>query len=225
MRTIHNNRESWLGALTRLLAPRFEEAGHPLPDNIRFAIGFTSAGRRGSRVAEVWDHRASRDGHFEIFIKPDTDDPLAVAKSLCHELAHAAVGLKAGHRGPFRAVMKSFGFQAPFTSSRAKPAPEFEELFASLLPQLGALPHGALGEMAEDEATTSAPKGQRNRQLKCECQTCGYTARTTRKWLAESGPPLCPCNAQPMAYEAPQDPEEPQDGAGDPPDLDEGEPD
>jgi len=28
--------------------------------------------------------------------------------------------------------------------------------------------------------------------LKCECQTCGYTVRTTRKWLETVGASLCP---------------------------------
>lgn len=30
------------------------------------------------------------------------------------------------------------------------------------------------------------------------CESCGYVARTTRKWLADIGAPLCPCNAEPM---------------------------
>ena len=38
----------------------------------------------------------------------------------------------------------------------------------------------------------------RTRLLKVKCRACGYTARITRKWLAEPGPPLCPCNSQPM---------------------------
>lgn len=28
--------------------------------------------------------------------------------------------------------------------------------------------------------------------LKCECQACGYTVRTARKWLELAGAPLCP---------------------------------
>jgi hypothetical protein len=28
--------------------------------------------------------------------------------------------------------------------------------------------------------------------LKVECEVCGYTARTTRKWLDRDGPPICP---------------------------------
>jgi hypothetical protein len=27
---------------------------------------------------------------------------------------------------------------------------------------------------------------------RCECSTCGYTVRITRKWLTLAGPPICP---------------------------------
>ena len=37
-----------------------------------------------------------------------------------------------------------------------------------------------------------------SRLLKVQCGYCAYTCRITRKWLDELGPPLCPCNSQPM---------------------------
>ncbi len=40
------------------------------------------------------------------------------------------------------------------------------------------------------------------RLLKAQCGFCAYTVRVTMKWLAELGPPLCPCNRQPMECEA-----------------------
>ena len=39
---------------------------------------------------------------------------------------------------------------------------------------------------------------QTGRMLKVECVACGYLARTTRIWLELKGPPLCPCNSEPM---------------------------
>lgn len=33
---------------------------------------------------------------------------------------------------------------------------------------------------------------QGTRLLKCQCATCGYTVRVTRKWLGLAGPPICP---------------------------------
>jgi hypothetical protein len=40
--------------------------------------------------------------------------------------------------------------------------------------------------------------------VKCACEECGYTARTTKKWLEEAGAPICPCNKKPMAFEMPE---------------------
>ncbi len=38
----------------------------------------------------------------------------------------------------------------------------------------------------------------RTRMLKAQCGACAYSVRVTRKWLRELGPPLCPCNGEPM---------------------------
>ncbi len=38
----------------------------------------------------------------------------------------------------------------------------------------------------------------RTRMLKAQCGDCAYTVRVARKWIAEYGPPLCPCNGEPM---------------------------
>lgn len=37
-----------------------------------------------------------------------------------------------------------------------------------------------------------------SRLRKVSCDRCGYIARTTRKWLAERGAPICPCSSVPM---------------------------
>jgi len=43
------------------------------------------------------------------------------------------------------------------------------------------------------------PKKQTTRLLKVICaEGSGYTARVTRKWLTQYGPPICPCHKEPM---------------------------
>ena len=39
---------------------------------------------------------------------------------------------------------------------------------------------------------TLETKPQTTRMIKCECATCGFVVRTTRKWLDEVGAPHCP---------------------------------
>lgn len=36
------------------------------------------------------------------------------------------------------------------------------------------------------------PKNPGSRLIKCECDTCGYVCRTTKKWLDDVGAPHCP---------------------------------
>ncbi len=50
--------------------------------------------------------------------------------------------------------------------------------------------------MSRPRKSGTAP--QAARQLRCACEGCGYVARVSRKWLADLGPPLCPCNSAPM---------------------------
>ena len=60
--------------------------------------------------------------------------------------------------------------------------------------------------MAAPAPTTTEGKPRRKqstRMLKCQCGFCGYVVRTTRTWLDEYGPPLCPCNSKQM--EGPDD--------------------
>lgn len=45
---------------------------------------------------------------------------------------------------------------------------------------------------------------QTTRMRKCWCEKCGYTIRTTAKWLA-TGVPLCPCNGETMKVEPPKE--------------------
>ena len=90
---IHDNRESWLNGVAAGMAPLFEALRAPLPDRVRVAIGFTSAGRRSRAIGECWDNRRSGDGHFEIFIRPDLAHapdamPAQIAAILAHELVH-----------------------------------------------------------------------------------------------------------------------------------------
>src|SRR3546814_12758863 len=80
------------------MAPLFEALDAPLPDRVRVAIGFTSAGAKGKVIGECWDNRLSVDGHFVIFIRPDlahAPDAMQaqIAAILAHEHVHAAVGI------------------------------------------------------------------------------------------------------------------------------------
>jgi hypothetical protein len=194
------NREEWLIRVAEQMAPWFDDQGYPLP-RYRVAIGFPSTGKRGKRIGECWDGSASADGTFEVLIRPDQSDPIDVAAILAHELVHAAVGLKCGHKGAFRTVATQIGLEGKMTATTA--GAEFKRSVAPILAAVGPLPHAALGFGA-----SSAPPKQKARLLKAECGDCGYMVRVTRKWVGEAGAPHCPKHGAMQVDGA----EEPEDG-------------
>lgn len=204
----HDTRESWLRSATRELAAHFREHGYELPGNIRFAIAFTSAGRKGSRVGECWDASISDDNHFEIFIRADLADPAEVLGVLVKELVHTLLPIDAGHGKEFKAAATRLGLTGPMR--RARPGPLLQKRLAELAATLGPLPHARLqiergvnGKLSADR-----PKKQTARLLKAECPApgCGYNVRLVAKW-AKLGPPGCPLHG-PMAVTVPPPPED-----------------
>lgn len=149
---------------------------------MRFALGFTSSGYRSKAIGECWDVMASGDRHAEIFIKPDQDNPVKVAGILAHELVHAAVGVKEGHKGRFKTVCKALGFTKQMR--HALPDAEMQRVVMDpIIKKAGPLPHKKM-------SFKSGKKKQGTRLLKAECSECGYTVRITKKW-ADAGLPYC----------------------------------
>jgi hypothetical protein len=196
-----DNREAWLNFVAGELAAVFAATGAKLPKKIRISIGFPSTGSKGKRVGECWDAKASRDGHFEILIRPDYDDPQEVAAVLAHELCHAAAGIPAGHGPAFRKIALAIGLEGKMKSTKAG-----AELVAALKPILkraGKLPHARLSL----DGLTTKPKKQTSRLIKCECTACGFLARVARKWIVEAGTPVCPTDKAPMIADMPDEDE------------------
>lgn len=186
--SLYDTREAWLEAAMSELSPAFAEAGFPLPDRIRVTCGFGSGGTRKKKngavqVGECWPDVRSGDASFEIMVSPIEDDPVSVLAILTHELCHAADGCKNGHRAhsPFATLARALHLEGKLTATFAGDA--FKQFIAPILRTLGAYPHAALD-------TSTRPK-QGTRMIKCVCPACGYTVRTTHKWLAV-GQPLCP---------------------------------
>jgi hypothetical protein len=185
------HREAWLHAVTEQLRPIFAAHGANIPENIRLTCGFPSIGAfaaKQQRLGECWASAASRDGHIEIMVSPVLDDPMRVAGVLAHELVHATVGTKCGHRGPFAALARAIGLEGKMTATTEGEA--FKQAVAPILEAVGPYPHAELSK-------SQRPK-QGTRLLKLQCPTCPYTVRITRKWLDEVGAPACPSHGDIM---------------------------
>ncbi|CAK9253390.1 unnamed protein product [Sphagnum jensenii] len=173
-------------AATNELRPHFAEHGFILSDKIRLALSFTSAGKRGHMAGECWHSDLSGDQHYEIYIRPDKDDPVEVLGILVHELIHTLLPPTVKHGKPFRDIALLIGLQGKMRQTT--PTLLLTEKLKTIASNLGNLPHAKLNFISSVEA----PKKQAKKWLKAECgKSCGYSVRITSKW-AKIGLPLCP---------------------------------
>lgn len=184
-----DSREDWLNAAIAELRPAFKMRGYSLPDRIRVSVGFPPGRRITGAHADqqCWVALNGKDGAFDVFISPMIDREVDVLGVLTHDLAHIAAGIKSGHRAPFQECAAAMGLGPPWTSTSLTSAFKLG-VARPVLSALGApYPHSRLS--AAD--TNTSGKTQGTRLVKCQCPKCGYTIRTTRKWL-ELALPECP---------------------------------
>jgi hypothetical protein len=182
-------RQQWLERAVEALRTRFADAGYTTPQKIRVSIGWPKRAASCGAIGECWATEASSDRHNELFVSPELTEGARILDVLAHEMVHATVGTGAGHRKPFKQCALTIGLQGPMRATTA--SPEFTAWTVTLMQRIGSYPAGFL---------TDSPK-QKTRMLKCECLTCGYTVRITRKWLTLAGPPICPTDRIPLVAE------------------------
>lgn len=174
-----NTREEWLNsALALIRAHLWNTADKAVPLNTRVSCGFPGGASRKA-IGQCWAQESSADGSVEIFVSPTVADPETVLAILVHEAVHAAVGLAAGHRAPFKKVAELAGLTGKMTATVA--TPYLTAIIGVWMGHLGAYPHATL--------TMGNRKKQSTRMLKASCP-CGYTVRVTSKWAIE-GAPYC----------------------------------
>jgi hypothetical protein len=181
-------REEWLLAAIDHLRPAFASHRATLPAAMQVSVGFPSVralSQRSPRIGECWPPEASLDGLHHLFVSPLLTQPLPILATLVHELVHAAVGTRARHGAPFRRLAVALGLAGRMTATVAGPI--LEAQLRELAHRLGAFPHAGL-------LPDPHRRKQGTRLRKIVCPQCGYTARTTAKWIA-AGLPTCPCGA------------------------------
>lgn len=190
--TAHLTREEWYQAAIHHLRRIIESCGHQLPAKLRVSCGFPisdASARQRRTIGECFSPSLSSDRAVEIFISPVLDDPVVVLSVLLHELIHAAVGNKFGHKGPFRQVALAVGLLPPMRAT--VPSSQLKVRLHALTHEIGAYPHKAL-------SLPSRIKKQGTRMILLQCSHCGYLIRTTRKWIEcyHGKLPICPCGSE-----------------------------
>ena len=196
----HTTREAWLIEAVDLLRPLFAEHDLKVPAKVRVACGWPGGGSINRRIGECWDAKCSADKSVEMFISPRLSkvlEPQGVLATLVHEMVHAVVGNKAGHKGPFREAAKGVGLEGKMTATCA--GDDLIETLTPIAEALGPYPHSML------TPSKQLKKKANCRLLKAQCPKCGYVVRVTRKWLDEAGAPICPTCEIPFIEEKPKE--------------------
>lgn len=188
-------RQQWLEKSVAAQRKLFKAKDYTVPDTVRVSVGFPRGSHgKGRAIGQCWSHEVSTDKYNEIFISPELGTKkgsVRILGVLAHELAHATVGIKAGHKGPFKQCALAIGLEGPMTATTE--GPEFKAWAERHIDNIGPYPAGAI--------SLDLRKKQSTRLLKCECSDCGYIARVSKKWIESAGAPNCPTDEIQMICE------------------------
>jgi len=179
------NREDYLTKASNIiLAGLFVKAGYKLPEKLRLTCGLPSKGAFGAKlrtIGQCWSPEVSSDDTIEIMISPTVDDNQMMLGVLVHELVHAVVGNKEGHGKVFKQCAIAVGLTGKMTATTSTDT-LIDYLQTNVIAVLGDYPHAKIDYTKQKKQTT--------RMIKCECESCGYVVRTSRKWV-EIALPIC----------------------------------
>lgn len=202
--------ETFIQAVAKLAIARLDDEMAKVFEPIKMVYGSGPNGTRGVTYYNRW-----KNGSEGLQANPLVEisafgerDWVQVAGTTIHELGHVLAGFEAGHGKAWKEACNQLGLRKILAGGTNYQLIHFEpklrEAIASLeKPQDGApvvsfsnaglLPKpcvSAVGSRGGKTRGTVARKGK-TYLVKCECSECGYTVRTTQKWL-DVGLPICP---------------------------------
>lgn len=182
----NQTREQWLNKMLHThIAPLLARHGATVPADCKVSVGFPGGGSARKRIGECWPRIRSSVGVNEIFLNPSVKSVTLLVEVLVHEAIHAADDCQHGHKGFFAKTARAVGLEGKMTATHAGTV--LREWIESKIEAMGPMPYGSLNLDGRKKQTT--------RMVKVICTECGYTLRTTQKWI-EVGLPTCCCGGE-----------------------------
>jgi hypothetical protein len=169
-------REGWLQHAASFLTTHMAQYGLSCP-KVRVSCGWPSRRALSNKtrvIGECFRPEMCADGTPQIFISPLLANSVEVLGVLLHELIHAAVGCKHGHKKPFSQAARRMGLTGRATATTV--GDTLRPILESYVAGAGAYPHAAIvlgGKAAansEDTSEESKRPGSRLRLYECECE-------------------------------------------------------
>jgi len=158
---------------------------------VKVSCSWPGGGSSRTRIGECWPKRASKADVNEIFVSPKIEDAGRVVGILAHELAHAVLDCKHGHKAQFVVTAALIGCEGKPTNM--VPPDAVSQAWADkVIAKWGPFPHRTL------DKTQSPTKPQTARMIKCQCNECGAVWRMSGTVIASAiGELSCPvCHTQ-----------------------------
>ena len=190
-------RSEWIDEAVAMFREHFTANWWSVPANIRVSVGYPVGSKDGKKKLGQCIHSIySADKTFEIFLSPDYTDTKEILETIAHEMIHATVEnpnppvdyKPVGHKGRFKDCALAIGFIPPMTSTPS--GQKMLDYIDIIVKKIGQFPAGRLQLDKRKKKATYL--------LKCECQSCGYVARVTAKWIDQAVEPICPQDQEPM---------------------------
>jgi len=195
--------EQYLFAVRDLAISKNNIAGKnkEMLENIKLVYGHND-GKRGFTCHDSWEISETAHAVVQVCLNAE-ESLLQLAGTTLHELGHVIAGRQAGHGQDWKDACKELGLlHAKAVGTNYHEADMFSP---KVLAAIKAIPKptdgkprtsfevkGMCGQGLGTHGGKSRGKGSGSRLKKLECPRCGYTARTTKKWI-EVGLPTCPC--------------------------------
>ncbi len=210
--------EAFIHAVVGFAKARLNADDCRLIDDAKITYGAGNTGTRGITYFGTWENGGGPDKphSFVEICAFGESDPVQIAGTTLHELAHVIAGFEAGHGKTWKETCRKVGLRRAkaagqsycmayfmpdirFQIARLASPADGRPIVTRLNAGKGFTPANPrpCGAVIGVRGGKSRGKGSGSRMLKLSCEACGYTVRTTAKWLA-TGVPLCHCNHEPM---------------------------
>lgn len=139
----YKTREEWLkAAIVQLDEVFIKPNQQTLPERLGVSCGFPKSSAKA--IGQCWSPEVSEGQTIEMFISPVLSDAVSVLATLLHEMAHAVLGIKVAHKGPFVKLIRSFGLEGKPTATYAKEGTDCYNNLMKISVALGTYPHSAM---------------------------------------------------------------------------------
>ncbi len=162
------NREEWLEKAVPRLNTLLELA-ELKPVTVRVSVGWPARGAlstKARRIGECWHSENIKQDTSHIFISPYIEKPITVLGTLLHEMIHASLPPKAGHKSTFAKACKTIGLQGKPTSTTVstEDSDPLKIELDSVFEFLGEYPHHKI-----ETSSTLKKQTTRLRLWECKC--------------------------------------------------------